>query len=160
MSLPSSCTLSWISRVPRKTPPFSGMSGKILQFPSWEDQGCTSWQLHEVFAVEYLDVDLRILLLELPHLPVLLRHQGLLHLGDLYVQIELREVEIGGKSRFDIPIPLLLKDEGAWFIVPGNAIVVEHTGGFIFCLGGKLGCLVAPEIRVSESVSGHLGMLL
>src|SRR6266516_3387698 len=57
----------------------------------------------EIALVEELDLDLGVALAQLPQLPVLARHERLLHHGELDVEVLLRQVEFGANASVTRP---------------------------------------------------------
>src|SRR5207253_3378390 len=68
-------------------------------------------QTLDVALVEELDPDAGVPLLELAHLPVLLRYERLLHHGDLDVEILVGEVEVGREPLEAAALGVLLEHE-------------------------------------------------
>jgi hypothetical protein len=91
---------------------------------------------------------------EAPHLTVLLGNQFLIERGDLDVEIECREVEIGGKALRGVSLPVPFDIEGGGLVRPIDLIEIEKPGELTLAVVGELDALVGKWIsgRYSPAV--------
>lgn len=80
----------------------------------------------KILLVEDLDIHLRVELLEASDLAVLLGDEFLAHRGQLYVQVELREVEIGREVRQDVAFAIPMQRKRTRLILPLDAVVLQY----------------------------------
>ena len=81
----------------------------------------------EVARVEQLDPDVRVELAQPAELAVLLAHQLLLERGQLDVQLDVREVEVGREALDDVPVQVPADRERVGLVGPADVVEVEDA---------------------------------
>jgi len=85
-------------------------------------------EVQVVLLVQDLALHVRVQLLQAPYFPVLLGHELLVERGDLYIEVEGRQVEVGREAlrRYTFAVPLDI--EGGGLVCPIDAIEVQQLG--------------------------------
>ena len=94
-------------------------------------------QVQVVTLVEDLAADVGMVLLEEPHLAVLLRDELLIHRGDLDEEVLVGEVEVRGEVGRRLPVTVEFDGEAARFVLPAEAVEVEETGELPLAVVGE-----------------------
>ncbi len=109
-------------------------------------------QRSEVLAVEQLDAHHRVQLTEPAQLAVLLAHQALLQRGQLEVQVEFGQVEVGREALNDITVEVPQDREGPRLVLPRDLVVVEDARQLLLAGMGEAGDGLSPCPRGRAAV--------
>lgn len=84
-------------------------------------------QIQVVALIQDLAANVRIKLLETPHLSILLGDQLLVESGDLDKHVVIGKVEIRREPLCGIAISIPCEDEGPWLVFPANVVEIQQT---------------------------------
>ena len=92
--------------------------------------------------IQDLALDVRIQLLEAPGLAILLGYELLVEGRDLDVEVERRQIEVGGETLCRVPLAIPVDVESRRLVFPRDLIEVQKLGELTFTVVGELDVFV------------------